>query len=185
MTRGWPVAAAVVRRAQMRAALDHPARNFGLRLAGVIAPGFGPTARILRDAACLRRIGLMLGRPPVSGPLPHIADHVVDPVAVRRKRRYRRRALEAIGAEVLVWEVTLPGIGHVFAAGCELITPGVLGAIEPPARGKLPFGFSRQVLAGPFCIGQRIVERDVYDRMIVEHVDVAFRAIGPPPVGAR
>ena len=50
-------------------------------------------ARIFWYAARLRRIRGMLGGPPVGGPLPDIADHVVDAVAVRRKRRHRRGAL--------------------------------------------------------------------------------------------
>src|SRR6266700_2411834 len=42
-------------------------------------------AWILRNAARLRRVSFMLGGPPIGGPLPDIADHVVDAVAVGRE----------------------------------------------------------------------------------------------------
>src|SRR5579862_5298941 len=87
MTRRRPVAAAVVRRAQMRAALDDLARDLAVGLARIVALGLAPAARIFRNAAGLCRVGLVLGRPPVGRPFPDIADHVVDAVVVRRKRR--------------------------------------------------------------------------------------------------
>ena len=46
-------------------------------------------------------------------------------------------------------KLALPGVGLVLSAGCELVSPGVLGAVKPAARGKLPFGLGRQILAGP------------------------------------
>src|SRR5262245_34580427 len=46
MARGRPVAAAIVGRAQVRAALEHLARNPDVGLAGVEACVFGPAARI-------------------------------------------------------------------------------------------------------------------------------------------
>ena len=184
MARRRPVAAAVVRRAEMRAALEHLARNFDVGLAGIVARVLAAAARIFRNAAGLRRIGFVLRRVPVGGPFPDIADHVVQAVAVRRKRRHRRGALVAVLVEILARKFALPGVGHVLAAGREFIAPGELGAVEAAARGKLPFGFGRQVLAGPSRIGQRIGIRDVHDRMIVEHVDVALGPVGMAPVGA-
>src|SRR5215218_9496219 len=78
MARGGAVAAAVARRAQVRAALDHLARDPDLRLARVVATGLAPTARVLRDAAGLRRVGFVPGCEPVRRPLPDVADHVVE-----------------------------------------------------------------------------------------------------------
>ena len=72
----------------------------------------------------------------------------------------------------------------MLAAGRELVAPGKLGAVEPAARGELPFGLGRQVLAGPFGVGQRVGERHMHDRMIVEPVDIALRAVGMAPVRA-
>ena len=72
----------------------------------------------------------------------------------------------------------------MLAAGREFIAPGELGAVETAARGKFPFGFGRQILAGPFGVGERIAIGDVHDRMIVEPVDVALRPVGMAPVRA-
>src|SRR5882757_8238498 len=72
------VAAAIVRRAQMRAALDHLARNPDIRLTGIVAAVFTAPSRIFRNAAGLRRIGFVLCRIPIGRPFPDIADHVVD-----------------------------------------------------------------------------------------------------------
>src|SRR5215213_4867269 len=78
VARSRPVAAAVVRRAEMRAALDHLPGNLDMRQRGVVAVVLPSAARIFRNAARLRRVGFVLGRIPVGRPLPDIADHVVD-----------------------------------------------------------------------------------------------------------
>src|SRR3954467_11389884 len=96
VTRGRAVATAVARRAQMRAAFDHLARNPDLGLARVVASFLVPPARVLGDAAALERFGLVLLREPVGGPLPDVANHVVDAVAIRREGADRCGAL--IGA---------------------------------------------------------------------------------------
>src|SRR5689334_20541960 len=75
VARCGPVAPAVVRRAEMRAALQHLARNADIGLAGVVALLRARPAGILRNAAGLRRIRRMLRRIPIGGPLPHVADH--------------------------------------------------------------------------------------------------------------
>ena len=104
VARGRTIAPAIVGRAQVRAALDHLARNPDLRLAGVVALLLAPAARILRDAARPCRVGLVLGGEPVGGPFPDVADHVVEAVAVRRERasparcaRSRRGAVFSCG----------------------------------------------------------------------------------------
>src|SRR5580692_260863 len=105
VARGRAVAAAVVRRAQMRAAFDDLAGDFDLRLAGVVALLLAAAARIFRHAARLRRVGLVLLRKPVGRPFPDIADHVVHAVAVGRERRYGRRAIKTVLATVLMREI--------------------------------------------------------------------------------
>src|SRR5262245_56671062 len=102
MPRSGAIAAAVVWRAQMRAALEHLAGNPDVRLTGVVARGLRPAPRILRNAAGFWRVGLVLVGPPVRGPLPHIADHVVDAVAVRWECRHRRGTRVAVGLKVFV-----------------------------------------------------------------------------------
>ena len=129
------------------------------------------------SASCFVRI-------PIGGPFPDIADHVVQAVAVRRERGDGRCALEAVRAKVLPRKFTLPGVRHMLSARHELIAPGKLGTVEPAARGEFPFGLGRQVLAGPFGVSQRVGERHMHDRMMVEPVDVALRAVGVAPVRA-
>ena len=123
----------------MRATFENFSWNSDSRLTGIEARRLRPAARIFRDAARFRRIGLVPGGPPVNGPFPDIADHVVDAVAVRRERGYRRSALKTVPAKILVREIALPGIGEVPAAGGELIAPGIFGAIESAARSEFPF----------------------------------------------
>src|SRR5271166_1794819 len=59
MTRGRTVAAAVIRRAQVRAALEHLSRNHDCGLAGVVARVLTTAERIDRDAAGLMSIGFV------------------------------------------------------------------------------------------------------------------------------
>src|SRR4051794_13465252 len=108
MPRRRAVATAVVRRAEMRAALQHLAGNFGGGLAGVVTALFAAAARILGDAAGCWRLALVLRRVPVAGPLPDIADHVADAVAVRRKGGHRRRALVTILTVIMARKLALP-----------------------------------------------------------------------------
>src|SRR5580765_5008407 len=87
--------------------------------------------RIFRNAAGFRRIGLVLGREPVTGPLPDIADHVVGAIAVRRKRRHRRGTPEP--GTPLVRKFAVPRVGHRAIAGHELVTPRKVSAVESTA----------------------------------------------------
>ena len=59
------------------------------------------------------------------------------------------------------------------------------GAVKSAARGKLPFRFGRQFLAGPLGIGFGIAICDMHNRMIVEPADGAARPVGPAPIGAE
>src|SRR6478736_3929663 len=115
MARSRPVASAVVRRAQMRAAFDDLLWNLHVGRSGVVAVVLAPAARVLRNAAGLWGVGFVPRRVPVGRPLPDVADHVVKSVTVWRKCADRRRALEAVRIGVLVREFTLPGICHVTA----------------------------------------------------------------------
>src|SRR3546814_2514947 len=94
----------------MRAALDHLAWDFDVRLPGVVTCIGTPAARIFRNAAGAGRIGRVPGRVPVRRPFPDIADHVVNAVIARREGSYGRRPREAVLLEVLDREFALPGI---------------------------------------------------------------------------
>src|SRR5471032_11012 len=85
MTRPWTIAATIVSSAEMRAALEHLARNAHRGMAWIEAPITGAAARILRHAAGFGRVSAVLGRIPVDRPFPDIADHVVHAVAIGRE----------------------------------------------------------------------------------------------------
>ena len=185
MARRRAVAPAVVRRTEVRAALEHLARDAGPRLARIVA-ALGPgAARVRGHAAGLGRVGLVLRRVPVGRPFPDVADHVVDAVAVGREGAHRRGPRPAVGAQVLVGKVALPGVGHMPAVRRELVAPGEVRAVQPAARGEFPFRFGRQFLAGPPGVGLGVLERHLHDGMIVQSADMAALAVGPPPRGAE
>src|SRR6188472_401985 len=92
---------------------------------------------------------LVIGYIEVSGPFPHIADHVVEAIAVGRVSADRRGALISILHQVLPRELALPGIGNAFSSGLELIAPSELFAVKSSARGELPLGFGGELFAGP------------------------------------
>src|SRR5262249_6841472 len=133
VTRRRPITTAVVGCAEMRAAFDDLARNPEIGLAGVVACTFGPAARVLRNAARLRRVGFGLWGIRIGGQCPDIADHVVEAVAVCREGGDRRGTLVAIQTEILAGKDALPGVGHLLSGGRELIAPCELLAIETAA----------------------------------------------------
>src|SRR5215211_5260833 len=119
----WSVAPAVVRRAQERTALDHLARDGDVGHLRIVALLPCPTAGI--DAAATVTFRLVMIPIPVSSPLPDVARHVEQPVAVGRERPDRRCPLELVGPQVLDGELALPGVRHHFALGREVVPPGV------------------------------------------------------------
>src|SRR5450432_2368895 len=119
--RGGTVTPAVIRRAKVRAALDDLAGNLDVRLARIVAPALGATARVFRYAAGFRRVGFVLLGVPVGRPFPGIADHVVNAVSVWRERGDGRCPLKAVVVQVVSGKITLPGVGLVLSAGRELM----------------------------------------------------------------
>ena len=71
-----PIATAVVRGTQVRAAFEHSTRDPGRRLRRVVACIFRPTSRIVGHAAGFLPFRGMARVIPVGGPLPHVADHI-------------------------------------------------------------------------------------------------------------
>src|SRR4051812_21841375 len=80
VARGGAIAAAIVRRTEMRAAFQDFARDADVWLTWIKARILMSAARIAWNATRLCRIRMVLRRPPVRGPLPDIADHVVQTV---------------------------------------------------------------------------------------------------------
>src|SRR6185503_12363737 len=62
---------------------------------------------------------------PIGAPFPDVAGHVVEAVAVGGEAGDGGDAGKAVFCIVVLGEIALPEVGHVFAAGGELITPDV------------------------------------------------------------
>src|SRR5262245_15666830 len=100
MTRCRAIAAAIVWCTQERAAFQNLSWNPHLRLAGVVARTLRATAWVAWNAARLASVGGMSRREPVVGPFPHVADHVVEAITIRRECSHWRGARIAIRGQV-------------------------------------------------------------------------------------
>src|SRR4051794_17282928 len=176
------VPAAVIWGAQVRAALQDFPRYFNLYRTRIAAFVLATTNRIMCDATCVMRIMLVLRRPPIGRPFPHVAYHVVEAVAVWRECFNRGSALVSRLREILVREDTFPGIRHVLAARGKLVTPRKLRAVQSTARGKLPFGFGRKLFTSPSSISFSIAVSHVHDRTIIHPADRGARPVRTPPI---
>src|SRR5262245_66168450 len=95
----------------MRAALDDSVR----RLAG------GQCQILQFGSARINRLLPRVTRPiPIARPLPDVADHDVEPVAVGFEAADRRSPGVAVLVDVVDGEDALPGIGDRLAFGIEL-----------------------------------------------------------------
>src|SRR6266516_6827711 len=60
---------------------------------------------------------------PIAAPFPNVAGHVVEPIAMRRKRFHRGDAGISVFACIFHWKFSLPRVGHPFATGTKFIAP--------------------------------------------------------------
>src|SRR5262245_37202231 len=111
---GRSISMAVVRSAQVRAALDDHPRELLTRLAGVVAPLRRCDPRVdPRPGRTTAGVDLRFRvsrRVEVGGPFPDVAGDVVQAVAVGREGAHRRRALELVQQQVLPGELALPRV---------------------------------------------------------------------------
>src|SRR5215470_1213600 len=77
------------------------------------------------------------------GPFPHIADHVVEPIAICGKGIDWRGALVSIELEVLPGKSALPCVSHRPPLRSKRFAPCIGRAVETAARREFPFGFDR------------------------------------------
>ena len=168
----------------MRTALDHLARN--VRGAGVVlieALFHGHDPRVRRRAAAAHLLNAVLRGVEVCRPLPDVAGHVAQAVAVRRERSDGGGAGVAIGFEVLPGELPLPRVRHHLAARRELLAPRVRSALEPTTRGELPLCLGRDLLAGPRGVGVDVLPCEVDDGVLAAFGDVATGPLRTAPRG--
>src|SRR5258708_16284993 len=119
---------------------------------------------------------------PIRGPLPDIANHVVQAVRICRERVHWRSAFVTILAKVLPWKFTLPEIGHRFSAGKKFIAPWIIRAIQPAARRKFPLGFGRKRFPFPDCKSFGVTKTHMDDRMALATFERAPGTLRMPPV---
>src|SRR5262249_21230244 len=105
----------VVRRAKVRAALDHLARNLNPHQTWIVTLFAFSASRIGSATAGHAHVAMLLI--PVHRPFPNVADHVVQVVAVWRKRADWRSPFVAVLLEILDRKFSLPCIRHHSACG--------------------------------------------------------------------
>src|SRR5262245_29113676 len=101
----------------MRPALEDFTWNLYLRLTQIVAFAFFCAARIARNTTGLLLFFRVLRFIPICGPLPDVADHVIDSMAVRRICTNGRCSFVSVFTSVLPWKFALPEIRHRFAIG--------------------------------------------------------------------
>src|SRR5215468_3198559 len=112
----------------MRPALHDFPRDLDIRHMGIETlvsfSAFGIEAR----AARLRYLLVLLV--PIRCPLPHVAGHLVETIAIGWKTSHRRSAFEPVFFKILPGEFTLPGVGHVLAIRCKRIAPDEFCSVQ-------------------------------------------------------
>src|SRR4029079_18674251 len=179
--RRRPIAAAGGGRTEVRAAFDDFAWNPDLRLTRIVAFALLWSSWIIRRAARLQHLVRMPRHIPVGRPLPDVADHVVESVAVRGKSADRRRTFVSVACEVLPGELTLPRVSHMTVARQECVAPGVSCSLEPTSCGEFPLSLSRQRLAFPRSKSLCVTECDVHDRVLLSSLDGGGRTLWVSP----
>src|SRR5436189_4322638 len=96
----WAIPQAVIRRTEEGPAFEHFSWDAELRLGRINTLLPCPPSRIERDAARPCRVCWMTLLVPVRRPFPHIARHVIQPIAIGREGAHGRRPLIAIGEQV-------------------------------------------------------------------------------------
>src|SRR4029453_15738255 len=176
------IAPAIVWRAQMRPAFHYFARDLNLRHVGIVTLVALSASRVEGRATGLRNVLVLLI--PVCGPLPYVAGHLVEPVAVGWKASHRRSPLETVFFEILPGKLTLPGICHLFAVRREGIAPDEFPSVQSAASGELPLGFGGQLFADPFGVGFSVLVGDVHHRVFRFSLQRACRSLRMAPISA-
>jgi hypothetical protein len=150
----------------MGSSLEDLPRDADRRLPHVEASGLRPSSRIRRNAACLGNLIDVTRAVPIQGPLPDIAVHVVDAVAIWRKCVHRGGSIESVGRQVYARKISLPGIRHVATGRRELARPRKFDSIQTATRREFPFGLGWQIAPPSSGIGLRVGKGHMDDRTI-------------------
>lgn len=129
MSGGRAVTPAIVRRAKMRTALQDPAADANFRLPRIVARLRIAAARVARDAAGMSCELGVTRRPVVCRPLPYVADHVIEAVAVCRERPDGAGAFGTLKLRRSHGN-PLPDACHRHGLGLQLVTPGIFCVVQ-------------------------------------------------------
>ena len=164
MARSRPIASAIVRRAQVRAALDDLARDPDVRRGRVVAAVLAPAARVLRDAAGFRRVAFVLLRVPVGRPFPDVTNHVPDEIKPVRQEIRRCQATSLHSRQQKGFDTETrparcwPSVFRLAAYS----SPHAYSLPRPARRApQLPFRFGRQAHCPP--ISHTLLHLDMRD----------------------
>ena len=120
----------------------------------------------------------------IGRPIPDIAGHAMEPVAIGGKRARRAGESIAIGGGVLSGKIALPDIaGQMRAIIGRRIAPRIGHIPQTATRGMLPFRFTWKTSPRPSAIGLRIRPRQM-NRRVIGQAFGAQRACGISPIGA-
>ena len=119
--RGHPVAVAIGVVAQVRAAAGYP-RAAGCRASWIVS----------------RAVHMKGGAKPVGCPLPHVACHIAESVAVGREGTRRSRPHVSVLARILVGELALPDVAEVLSGGGQIIAPRIRPLLKPSPGRRTP-----------------------------------------------
>ena len=123
------------------------------RAPGPVGRCWRPRCRLVGRGRCSRNgAGPVVVCVPVRGPLPDVADHVVEAVAVGGNATDRRGALVAVLGGF--WCGKSPcQVLAIHLRRVELVAPRKLRAVQASAGREFPLGLGGQLLAGPDGVG--------------------------------
>src|SRR6266850_3464499 len=93
--RTWPIALAVGRVAEKRSSLDHALGCVGISWVPTLTRTSSVPTHIFAGKLCCY-LSKGIDPIPIAAPLPDISSHVIEAVAIGRKRFHRRRSHESI-----------------------------------------------------------------------------------------
>ena len=164
--------------------MKHPARNFDLWLALVVAVSL--RSRLADFPECSTPSGASascFGELPVGCPFPEIADHVEEAIAIWTETLYRRGALKIILCKILPRKLTLPCVSHVTAIGREFVAP--IRCRQGRRARRTPILL--QLVSPCPPISRKLRHRGTRcgNAMIMEPGDRTPKSKGPAPIGAE
>ncbi len=120
----------------------------------------------------------------VGGPLPAVAGHVVQAVAVWSERNSGRKADIAILAQIIPWKVSLPDVARRKGVCWMFVAPRVDWFPQATACGMLPLCFGWQAPADPSRVVRGVLPRDMDNRQVVQLRPRSSRSEWCCPMGA-